>query len=76
MATDNHDILIRAVQEYCKWQDRFFHKKSEDAGIKARKFLNQIRRVANERRKEIIALTKERRAARNGKIGRPRKDTY
>jgi len=75
MATDNHDLLIKAVQEYCKWQDRFFYKKSEEAGIKARKFLNQIRKLANQRRHEIINLTKERRAARNGQKGRPRKDT-
>jgi hypothetical protein len=35
MSSDAHDRMIHAFQEYFKWQDRFHHKKSNEAGIKA-----------------------------------------
>lgn len=75
MATDAHDNLIKALQEYVKWQDRFEYKKSDEAGIKARFWLSEIRNEASTRRKEIQDKREERRIARNGKIGRPPKIT-
>lgn len=75
MTTESHDKLIAAFQEYFKWQDRFEYRKSDAAGLKARYWLAQVRNLANLRRNEIQAIRKERRAARNGKNGRPRKLT-
>jgi len=76
MTTESHDKMIEAFQEYFKWQDRFYYRQSEEAGIKARNALSEIRRQASIRRKEIQALKKERRELREGKNGRPLKDTY
>ena len=75
MATDTHDKMIEAFQQYFKWQDRFEWRGSEEAGIKARNALSEIRRFASERRKEIQAEREKRRIARNGKVGRPPKIT-
>ena len=75
MATESHDKMIEAFQEYFKWQDRFEWRGSEEAGIKARYWLSEIRNFASQRRKEIQAKRDERRKARNGKIGRPPKAT-
>jgi hypothetical protein len=76
MSTDSHDKMIAAFQEYFKWQDRFHYRNSDDAGIKARNALSIIRDQASIRRKEIQELRKERRKLREGKNGRPLKDTY
>jgi DNA primase catalytic subunit len=76
MATDTHDKMIEAFQNYFKWQDRFEWKGSEEAGIKARFWLAEIRRQAHIRRKEIQDKREERRKLRNGKNGRPKNDTY
>jgi hypothetical protein len=67
--------MIEAFQEYFKWQDRFEWRGSDDAGIKARNALSEIRRFASQRRKEIQEKREERRIARNGKVGRPPKIT-
>jgi hypothetical protein len=75
MSTDTHDKMIEAFQEYFKWQDRFEWRGSDDAGIKARNALSEIRRFASQRRKEIQEKREERRIARNGKVGRPPKAT-
>jgi hypothetical protein len=75
MSTDTHDKMIEAFQEYFKWQDRFEWRGSDDAGIKARNALSEIRRFASQRRKEIQEKREERRIARNGKVGRPPKIT-
>jgi hypothetical protein len=75
MSTDTHDKMIEAFQEYFKWQDRFEWRGSEEAGIKARNALSEIRRFASQRRKEIQEKREERRIARNGKVGRPPKAT-
>jgi hypothetical protein len=75
MATDSHDKMIEAFQNYFKWQDRFEWRGSDEAGIKARFWLSEIRRHASQRRKEIMEKREERRIARNGKIGRPKKTT-
>ena len=76
MSTESHDKMIEAFQEYFKWQDRFYYRQSDEAGIKARNALSIIRDLASLRRKEIQALRKEREKIRNGKNGRPLKDTY
>jgi hypothetical protein len=76
MSTDSHDKMIAAFQEYFKWQDRFYHRNSDEAGIKARNALSIIRDMASLRRKEIQALRKERKKLRRGKDGRPFRDTY
>lgn len=73
MTTNTHDEMIAAFQEYFKWQDRFEYRKSDEAGAKARLCLARIRNLANSRRDEIQAIRKERKAARNGKNGRPLK---
>lgn len=71
MSTDTHDRMIRAFQEYFKWQERFEYKKSDEAGIKARYWLSEIRNEASKRRVEIQKLRAERRKARKGMRGKP-----
>ena len=75
MSTDAHDRMINAFQQYFKWQDRFEYKGSDEAGLKARYWLSQIRNEASIRRVEIQESRQKRKAARNGKIGRPPKIT-
>jgi hypothetical protein len=65
--------MIAAFQEYFKWQDRFEYKGSDEAGIKARYWLSEIRNEASKRRVEIQAKRDERKQARKGKVGRPPK---
>lgn len=76
MSTDSHDEMIAAFQEYFKWQDRFHYRNSDEAGIKARNALSIIRDLSSVRRKEIQQLRKERKNLRQGKNGRPLKNTY
>jgi hypothetical protein len=79
MSSDAHDRMIHAFQEYFKWQDRFEHKGSDEAGIKARNALGEIRRLCFQRRKEIQDKREQRKKARNAKNGRPSnitKDEY
>ncbi len=71
MSTDTHDRMIRAFQEYFKWQERFEYKKSDEAGIKARYWLSEIRNEASKRRVEIQDLRAQRRLARKGMRGKP-----
>jgi DNA primase catalytic subunit len=73
MATDNHDKMIEAFQSYFKWQDRFEFHDSDEAGIKARFWLSEIRKFASDRRLEIQNKREERKAARKGMVGRPPK---
>jgi len=75
MATETHDKLIKALQEYIKWQDRFEYKNSDEAGIKARYWLSEIRNEATMRRIEIQEKREQRKAARKGMVGRPPKIT-
>ena len=71
MTTESHDKMIAAFQEYFKWQDRFEYKHSDEAGIKARFWLQQIRFLSSERRKEIQDKREQRRKARKGMRGKP-----
>jgi len=73
MSTESHDEMIRAFQEYFKWQDRFEYHGSDEAGIKARFWLSEIRNQASTRRVEIQEKRKTRKAARKGMVGRPPK---
>ena len=73
MSTDSHDRMIAAFQEYFKWQTRFEYDESNEAGVRARYWLSEIRNEASLRREEIQANRKEREATRKGKVGRPRK---
>ena len=73
MSTDSHDRMIKAFQEYFKWQERFEYKGSDEAGIKARYWLSEIRNEASRRRVEIQEKREARKAARKGMIGRPPK---
>ena len=75
MSTDSHDKMIAAFQEYFKWQERFEYKGSDEAGIKARYWLSEIRNEASKRRVEIQEKREHRKAARKGKLGRPPKVT-
>jgi hypothetical protein len=73
LTTEAHDKMIAAFQEYFKWQERFEYKCSDEAGIKARYWLSEIRNEASTRRVEIQEKREERKAARKGKLGRPPK---
>lgn len=75
MSTDSHDRMIAAFQEYFKWQDRFEYKGSDEAGIKARYWLSEIRNEASVRRVEIQDKRTARKESRKGKLGRPPKIT-
>jgi hypothetical protein len=75
MTTDSHDKMIEAFQQYFKWQERFEYKGSDEAGIKARYWLSEIRNEASKRRTEIQTTREERKLARKGKLGRPPKIT-
>jgi hypothetical protein len=71
MSTDSHDKMIDAFQQYFKWQDRFEYRGSDEAGIKARYWLSEIRKQAFIRRTEIQEKREQQRKARNGRKGRP-----
>ena len=73
MATDSHDQMIEAFQNYFKWQERFEYHNSDEAGIKARFWLSEIRKHASTRRLEIQNKRQERKEARKGMVGRPSK---
>jgi hypothetical protein len=75
MSTDTHDRLIKAFQEYFKWQDKFEYGTSDAAGIKARYWLSEIRNEASVRRVEIQNKRQNRKESRKGKLGRPPKIT-
>lgn len=72
MSTESHDKIMAAVMEYCKWQDRFENKGSDQAGIRARNALVILRDMAIARRKEIQDKRWQRRELRNAKNGRPK----
>jgi hypothetical protein len=65
--------MIRAFQEYFKWQERFEYKNSDEAGVKARYWLSEIRNEASTRRVEIQEKRQQRKQSRKGIMGRPRK---
>jgi hypothetical protein len=65
--------MIAAFQEYFKWQTRFEYSNSDEAGIKARYWLSEIRNEASNRRVEIQEKREARKIARKGKLGRPPK---
>ena len=73
MATDSHDQMIEAFQNYFKWQERFEYHGSDEAGIKARFWLSEIRKHASTRRLEIQTKRQDRKEARKGMVGRPSK---
>ena len=73
MSTDSHDRLIKAFQEYFKWQDKFEYGKSDAAGIKARYWLSEIRNEASLRRTEIQEKRHIKKESRKGILGRPPK---
>ena len=75
MSTDAHDRMIEAFQQYFKWQERFEYKGSDEAGIKARYWLSEIRNEASTRRTEIQEKREKRKQARKGMVGRPSKVT-
>lgn len=75
MTTESHDKMIAAFQEYFKWQDRFEYRASDEAGIKARYWLSEIRNQASQRRVEIQDKRELHKESRKGKLGRPPKIT-
>jgi len=75
LSSESHDKMIAAFQEYFKWQERFEYKGSDEAGIKARYWLSEIRNEASKRRVEIQEKREQRKLARKGKLGRPPKIT-
>jgi len=75
MSTESHDKMIEAFQQYFKWQERFEYKGSDEAGIKARYWLSEIRNEASKRRVEIQEKRETRKESRKGMVGRPPKVT-
>lgn len=75
MTTESHDELIKAFQEYFKWQEKFYYGGSDMAGIKARFWLSEIRNQASIRRNEIQEERQNRKESKKGKLGRPPKIT-
>jgi hypothetical protein len=73
LTTEAHDKMIRAFQEYFKWQDRFEYRGSDEAGVKARYWLSEIRNEASIRRVEIQTKRDKHKQARKGMVGRPPK---
>jgi len=73
MTTKSHDDMIEAFQNYFKWQERFEYHNSDEAGIKARFWLSEIRKHASTRRLEVQNKRQERKEARKGMVGRPSK---
>ena len=71
MSTESHDKMIEAFQEYFKWQNKFEQKGVDEAGIKARQWLTEIKNQATIRRAEILEKRKILKKARNGRNGRP-----
>ena len=71
MNDDTHDKLVNACIEYIKWNENFLYKNSDDAGIKARNCLSELRDQASIRRKEIQEQREEKKKTRKGKVGRP-----
>ena len=69
--TNTHERFITACQEYLKWQGRFEQAGSDEAGIKARQALLEIKKLCMLRRKEIHESKIERKKLRKGKNGRP-----
>jgi hypothetical protein len=72
---DTHEKLIKAFQDYFKWQNRFEHKGSDQAGVKARNALLEIKKLSMLRRQEIHDKRIERRKLRNKQEGRPKNIT-
>lgn len=72
---ETHDELIQAFQEYFKWVQKFTFGGSDAAGIKARFWLSEIRRLASDRRTEIQLARQTRKSAKKGQLGRPPKVT-
>ena len=70
MTTESHDKMIAAFQEYFKWQERFEYKGSDEAGIKARYWLSEIRTEASIIRVEIQDKRKAQRESRKGMRGK------
>ena len=54
MTDDTHDKLTKAYLEYYKANEAWEIRKSERTKRSARKWLSEIRRLATDRRKEII----------------------
>ena len=75
MSSSTHDKMIDAFQNYFKWHNRFEYEDSNEAGIKARNFLSEIRHHASQRRVEIQEKRKQREKTRIKKNGRPKKIT-
>jgi hypothetical protein len=73
MSSENHDKLFEAFQEYCKAQNKFEWDNVDEAGLKARYWLSEIRKFAKLRRQEIMDKRAKLKKLRNGRNGRPPK---
>lgn len=72
---DPHDRMIYAFQEYFKWNNRFQYKGSDEAGIKSRYWLNEIKNAINDRKKEIQIIRAQRKEAKIRQRDQPEKAT-
>ena len=53
MSTVTHLKIVRAIQEYIKYSNSYERSTSVQAGVKARALLSDIKKLCEERRKEI-----------------------
>lgn len=71
MQSDSHDIIMSAIQEYCKYNDKFEFEGNEVAAKFARSALQKLHVAAKIRRSEIIVRKAYFKQVRGGKPGRP-----
>jgi hypothetical protein len=70
---DLHTEMVETFIEYIKWHERFEYLGSDEAGIKARIALHELRDMAFRRRREIQDKREERKLARKERKGKSKK---
>jgi hypothetical protein len=55
---DTHEQLLKAVIDYCRWNDRFERFGYKGSSVEAREALRAVRELATKRRMEILAKRK------------------
>lgn len=73
MTADTHELLIRAMQEYCKFQDQFEYDNNLTAGVRAGKCLARAHQLIKLRKQQILNKRREIDKTRIRKPGRPKK---
>jgi hypothetical protein len=71
-----HEQLQDAFHNYFKYHSYFEDYMTDNSGIHARTWLKEIRKLAFARQKEIQEIRLRNKKLRNGKNGKPLKNTY